>query len=75
MGGSRCIRGMRMTSVVIVNLLAAGYSAEIVHEYSDLVVEDVEAAAKYAVVHPDEVQTDADEQLLEEYVAQLGGFI
>jgi uncharacterized protein (DUF433 family) len=49
MGGRACIRGMRMTVSLIVNLFANGMSAdEIVREYPDLEPEDIREALVYA---------------------------
>ena len=49
MGGRACIRGMRMTVSLVVNLFANGMSAdEIVREYPDLEPEDIREALAYA---------------------------
>ena len=49
MGGRACIRGMRITVALIVNLVANGMSADdIVREYPDLEPEDVRQALSYA---------------------------
>jgi uncharacterized protein (DUF433 family) len=49
MGGRACIRGMRMTVSLVVNLFANGMSAdEIVREYPDLEPEDIRQALVYA---------------------------
>ena len=49
MGGRACIRGMRITVSLIVNLVANGMpAAEIVREYPDLEPEDVRQALSYA---------------------------
>jgi uncharacterized protein (DUF433 family) len=49
MGGRACIRGMRMTVSVVVNLVANGMSTEdIVREYPDLDTEDIRQALQYA---------------------------
>ena len=49
MGGRACIRGMRMTVSLVVNLFANGMSAdEIVREYPDLEPEDIREALVYA---------------------------
>ena len=59
LGGRACIRGMRITVSLIVNLLASGATVEeILDEYPDLEREDVAEALKYAAwlaeesVHP-----------------------
>ena len=49
LGGKACIRGMRISVSLIVNLVANGMAvAEILNEYPDLVEEDVKQALKYA---------------------------
>lgn len=48
-GGRPCIRGLRIRVVDILQLLAAGLSAEgVVEELPDLQLEDVRAALLYA---------------------------
>ncbi|HUK14911.1 MAG TPA: DUF433 domain-containing protein [Bryobacteraceae bacterium] len=49
MGGRACIRGMRMTVSLVVNLVANGMSPEdIVREYPELEAEDIRQALQYA---------------------------
>jgi uncharacterized protein (DUF433 family) len=49
MGGRACIRGMRITVSLVVNLVANGMSPdEIVREYPDLEPEDIREALSYA---------------------------
>ncbi len=49
MGGRACIRGMRMTVSLVVNLVANGMSTgDIVREYPDLEAEDIRQALQYA---------------------------
>ena len=49
MGGRACIRGMRITVSLVVNLVANGMSLEeIREEYPDLESEDVRQALQYA---------------------------
>jgi len=49
MGGRACIRGMRVTVALVVNLVANGMSAgEIIREYPDLEPEDIREALAYA---------------------------
>jgi uncharacterized protein (DUF433 family) len=49
MAGRACIRGMRITAALVVNLVANGMSAdEIVLEYPDLEPEDIRQALRYA---------------------------
>jgi len=51
MGGRACIRGLRMTVSLVVNLFANGMSAdEIVREYPDPEPEDIREALVYASV-------------------------
>lgn len=48
-GGRPCIRGMRIRVIDVLDLLAAGLSAEqVVEELPDLEPEDVQAALHYA---------------------------
>jgi uncharacterized protein (DUF433 family) len=49
MAGQACIRGMRITASLIVNLVAHGKTfAEIVAEYPDLQIEDIQQSLEYA---------------------------
>jgi uncharacterized protein (DUF433 family) len=49
MGGRACIRGMRITVSLLVNLVANGMTIEkILGEYPDLEAEDVRQALQYA---------------------------
>ena len=49
MGGRACVRGMRITVSLIVNLVANGMSHEgICQEYPDLEPEDIREALQYA---------------------------
>ncbi len=49
MGGRACIRGMRITVSLIMNLVAAGASTEeILDEYPDIEKEDIAQALRYA---------------------------
>jgi uncharacterized protein (DUF433 family) len=49
MAGQACIRGIRITVALILNLLANGQSeAEIVEEYPELETEDIQQSLKYA---------------------------
>jgi uncharacterized protein (DUF433 family) len=50
LGGKACIRGMRISVSLIVNLVANGMTVEeIVDEYPDLEPEDIRQAIRYAV--------------------------
>jgi len=49
LGGRACIREMRISVSLIVNLVANGMSIEeIIHEYPDLEPEDIQQALRYA---------------------------
>ena len=49
MGGRACIRGMRLTVSLVVNLMASGMSvAEILQAYPYLEAEDVNECLRYA---------------------------
>ena len=49
MGGRACVRGMRITASLLVNLVANGMSTnEILAEYPDLEAEDLQQALGYA---------------------------
>ena len=49
MGGRACIRGMRITVALVVNLIANGMSPEeIMLEYPDLEEEDIRQSLRYA---------------------------
>ena len=48
LGGKACIRGMRISVSLIVNLVANGMTVkEIVDEYPDLEPEDIQQALRY----------------------------
>ena len=49
MAGRACIRGLRITVALLVNLVANGMSTgEILNEYPDLEAEDIQQALSYA---------------------------
>jgi uncharacterized protein (DUF433 family) len=49
MGGRACIRGMRITVALVVNLVPNGMSTDdIIREYPELESEDVRQALQYA---------------------------
>lgn len=49
MGGQACIRGMRIPVSLVVSLVAHGKTAEqIIEEYPDLELEDIQQALQYA---------------------------
>ena len=59
MGGRACIRGLRLTVSLVVNLVANGMTTdEILTEYPDLEAEDIRQALQYAAtlaneeIHP-----------------------
>jgi len=48
MAGQACIRGMRITVSLVINLVAAGMSVkEIIEEYPDLEEDDIRQALQY----------------------------
>ena len=55
MGGRACIRGMRITVSLVLNLVASGMSAdEIIQAYPYLESEDVRQCLQYAALLADE---------------------
>ncbi|MEW6493162.1 MAG: DUF433 domain-containing protein [Cyanobacteriota bacterium] len=49
MGGRACIRGMRITVSLVLNLIANGMSVEeIIKDYPYLEAEDISACLRYA---------------------------
>jgi uncharacterized protein (DUF433 family) len=49
LGGKACIRGMRISVSLVINLVANGMSVqEIIDEYPDLQPEDVKQSLRYA---------------------------
>jgi len=55
LGGKACIRGMRISVSLIMNLLANGMTAdEIVTEYPDLEPADIQECLRYAAWTTDE---------------------
>lgn len=49
MGGQACIRGMRISASLVINLVAHGKTREeILNEYPDLEGEDIQQALAYA---------------------------
>ncbi len=49
MGGRACIRGMRITVALVLNLIANGMSTdEVIREYPDIEPEDIRQALGYA---------------------------
>ena len=56
MGGKACIRGMRITVSLIVNLVANDMNfEEILEEYPDLEMEDIQQALRYATWAADDI--------------------
>jgi uncharacterized protein (DUF433 family) len=56
MGGKACIRGMRISVSLIVNLVANGMSFdEIIKEYPDLEIEDIQQSLRYAAWAADDI--------------------
>ncbi len=55
MTGKACIRGMRITVALVLNLVAGGMSTqEIVEDYPYLEAEDIQQALRYAAWLADE---------------------
>lgn len=49
MGGRPCVRGLRVTAALVINLLASGMThAEILREHPSLVEEDIRQCLRYA---------------------------
>ena len=60
MAGKACIRGMRITASLVVNLVANGMTrSEILEAYPDLEDEDITQALKYAAWAASDEITDA----------------
>lgn len=65
LGGEACIRGMRISGSLVVNLVANGMKVEeVLDEYPDLEPEDIQQALHYAawtaedtIYFPTEIQT------------------
>lgn len=56
LGGKACIRGMRISVSLIVNLVANGMTVEeILGEYPDLEAEDIRQALRYAAWATDDI--------------------
>ena len=54
LGGKACIRGIRLSVSLVINLLANGMTAqEIIEEYPDLEPEDLQQALRYAAENAD----------------------
>ena len=62
LGGKACIRGMRISVSLIVNLVANGMAAEeILADYPDLEQEDITQALRYAAWVSDDLFIPATE--------------
>ncbi len=62
LGGKACIRGMRISVSLVVNLVANGMTAlDIIAEYPHLEQEDVTQALRYAAWASDDVFIPASE--------------
>ena len=56
LGGKACIRGMRISVSLVVNLVANGMTVEeILDEYPDLEAEDIRQALRYAAWTTDDI--------------------
>lgn len=57
MGGKACIRGMRVTVVTVVGLVASGYSnTDILKAYPYLEEEDIQQSLSYAAWKVQEIE-------------------
>ena len=65
LGGKACVRSMRISVALVVNLVANGMStAQIIDEYPDLEAEDVRQALHYAAWAVDQVKPPASQLFL-----------
>lgn len=65
MGGKACIRGMRITVALVVNLVANGMTVdEIIADYPDLEPEDINQALRYAAWAAEDAISLPTEQIL-----------
>ncbi|MBN2410622.1 DUF433 domain-containing protein [candidate division KSB1 bacterium] len=66
LGGKACIRGLRITVSLVLNLLANGMtSKEIIDDYPDLENKDIQQCLQYAAyLASDEVYADTGVSLL-----------
>jgi len=56
LAGKACIRGMRISVSLIVNLIANGMTfQDIIAEYPDLEIEDIQEALRYAAWAADDL--------------------
>lgn len=56
MGGRACIRGMRITVALVLNLVAGGLTTEqIIEQYPYLEPEDIRQSLRYAALLADEI--------------------
>jgi uncharacterized protein (DUF433 family) len=56
LGGKACVRGMRISVSLVVNLVANGMTVEeILDEYPDLEADDVRQALRYAAWTTDDI--------------------
>lgn len=64
MGGRACIRGMRITVALVLKLLASDMTIkQIITEYPDLELEDIQACLNYAALLADEKIYDFQEKV------------
>ena len=62
MGGRACIRGLRVTVAMVVNLISNGMTTEeIIQEYPYLEPEDIQQALRYAAFLADESIRDLEQ--------------
>ena len=56
LGGKACVRGMRISVALIVNLVANGMApTQIMQEYPDIEMEDIRQCLRYAAWTADDV--------------------
>ena len=62
MGGRACIRGLRVTVAMVVNLVSNGMTVnEIIAEYPYLEPEDIQESLRYAAYLADETIRDLEQ--------------
>jgi len=67
MAGRACIRGMRITVALLLNLVANGLSTEeIIREYPDIEPEDIRQALSYAAALANEEPTQSCPSLVKD---------
>ena len=71
MGGRACIRGMRITVSLVLNLVADGMSEEeIIEAYPDLDSEDISQSLKYAARLADKSESDDPDESEDAWITE-----